>query len=157
MSFKLGEEIEKVVFRLVTTVEQRKKFWAPISNRTSDLPTPRCSTTEPLRLYYEVNVWHVSCIPLGSAMSIASCFVDRIIRKMVSFKLDREIGKDVFRLVTSVGQKKFWVPMRNLTLDLRTSADPSSMQDACHMWTSTSSQKKAYKSDSSVLERMILQ
>ena len=40
-------------------------------------------------------------------MSIASCFVDRIIRKMVSFKLDREIGKDVFRLVTSVGQKKF--------------------------------------------------
>ena len=31
--------------------------------------------------------------------------VDRIIRKMMSFKLDREIGKDVFRLVTSVGQK----------------------------------------------------
>ena len=35
---------------------------------------------------------------------------------MVSFELGKEIEKDVFRLVTSVGQK-FWVPMRNRTSD----------------------------------------
>ena len=38
-------------------------------------------------------------------MSIASCFVSRI-RKMVCFKLDKEIEKDGFRLVTKVGQRK---------------------------------------------------
>ena len=42
------------------------------------------------------------------------------IRKMVSFELSKEIGKDVFRFVTSVGQrKKFRVPLRKRTSDLR--------------------------------------
>ena len=33
-------------------------------------------------------------------------FVDRKIREMVSFEPGKEIKKDVFRLVTSVGQRK---------------------------------------------------
>ena len=42
------------------------------------------------------------------------------IKKMVSFELSKEIGKDVFRFVTSVGQrKKFRVPLRKRTSDLR--------------------------------------
>ena len=32
---------------------------------------------------------------------------------------ENKIEKDVFRLVTSVGQKKFWVPTKNRTSDLR--------------------------------------
>ena len=38
-------------------------------------------------------------------MSIASCFVSRK-RKMVGFELGEEIDKDIFRLVTSGGQRK---------------------------------------------------
>ena len=39
---------------------------------------------------------------------------------MVSFELSEEIEKDVFCLVTSLGQrKKFWVPMRNWNWDLQ--------------------------------------
>ena len=52
-------------------------------------------------------------------MSIASYFVYRL-RKMVSFKLSKEIENDVFRHVMSVGQtKKFLVHTRNRTSDLR--------------------------------------
>ena len=36
------------------------------------------------------------------------------VREMVSIEHGKEIEKDVFSLVTSVGErKKFWVPMRN--------------------------------------------
>ena len=46
-------------------------------------------------------------------------FVNRI-REMVSFELGEEIGKDVFRLLTSVEQKKnFWVRTRNRASYLR--------------------------------------
>ena len=51
VSFKIGKEKEKGVFRLVTIVGQRKKF--PMKNRTSNLKPSalRCFTTEPQRLY----------------------------------------------------------------------------------------------------------
>ena len=39
VSFKIGKEKEKGVFRLVTIVGQRKKF--PLRNRTSNLRIPR--------------------------------------------------------------------------------------------------------------------
>ena len=39
VSFKIGKEKEKGVFRLVTIVGQRKKF--PMRNRTSNLRIPR--------------------------------------------------------------------------------------------------------------------
>ena len=38
---------------------------------------------------------------------------------MVNSEPDKEIEKDVFCLVTSMGQKKFGVPMRNKTSDLQ--------------------------------------
>ena len=41
VSFELGKEIEKDVFRLVTSLGQRKKIWVPMSNRASDLRIPR--------------------------------------------------------------------------------------------------------------------
>ena len=45
---------------------------------------------------------------------------------MVSFELGKEIKKDVFHLVTNVGQRIY----KHYAIDI---ADPSSMQDACHM------------------------
>ena len=45
-------------------------------------------------------------------------FVGGNIREMVSFELGKDIKKDVFRLVTSVGQrKKFWLRVRGLRFD----------------------------------------
>ena len=70
-------------------------------NRTSD---PRIPSSDALPLSHRDSGEQVSLL-LGSAMSIASCFVQRT-RKMVSFKLGKEIEKDAFRLVTSVEQRK---------------------------------------------------
>ena len=50
-------------------------------------------------------LWHASCILLGSAMLMAYCLKIEI-REMVSFGLRKEIEKDFFCLVTSVGQRK---------------------------------------------------
>ena len=47
------------------------------------------------KAHYKVHVWNVFCILLGSAMSLLSCFVNRI-RKMVSFELDKDIEKGCF-------------------------------------------------------------
>ena len=70
----------------------------------------RCSTTEPRRLYgergplrssYVTRVLHTARISdVDSVM-----FVNRV-REMVSFELGKEIEKDNFRFVTSVGQRK---------------------------------------------------
>ena len=81
-------------------------------NQTSHLWNP-CSDTLPLsprdsvgsKAHYKVHIQHTSCILLGSAISIVSYFVKKI-RKMVSFKLGKEIEKGVFHLVTSVGQRE---------------------------------------------------
>ena len=70
-------------------------------NRTSDLRIP---SSDALPLSHKDSGEQVSLL-LGSAMSIASCFVHGT-RKMVSFKLGKEIEKDVFRLVMSVEQRK---------------------------------------------------
>ena len=53
---------------------------------------------------------------------------------MVSFELSKEMEKDVLCLVTSVGQRKKnsespWGD-KHYAIDV---ADPSSMQDTCHM------------------------
>ena len=45
---------------------------------------------------------------------------------MVSFELGKELKKDVFHLVTNVGQRIY----KHYAIDI---ADPSSMQDACHV------------------------
>ena len=72
----------------------------PMRNRTSDLQIPR-SGAVPLshrdptvsEVYHEVYIWHASYILLGSAMSIASCFVNKG-RKILSFELGEEMEKD---------------------------------------------------------------
>ena len=44
-------------------------------------------------IYHEVYIWHASYILLGSAISIASCFVNKG-RKIVSFELGEEMERD---------------------------------------------------------------
>ena len=51
---------EKDVFRLVTSVGQRKKFVVPMSNRSSDLRIPRSDTTEPQGLHGERSQFRIS-------------------------------------------------------------------------------------------------
>ena len=101
-------------FRLVTSVRQRKKFCGvSIRNRTSDLRIP---SSDALPLSHRDSGEQVSLL-LGSAMSIASCFVHRT-RNMVSFKLGKEIEKDVFRLVMSVEQRKISSSISLLSLKI---------------------------------------
>ena len=75
-----------------------------------------------------VSTWTGGCFTLNSATFVSHTINRSILSVKVSGKpveervkhSDKE--KDVFRLVTSVGQrKKFWVPMRNRTSDLRIS------------------------------------
>ena len=80
-------------------------------NRTSDHRIPR-SDTLPLshrdstvsEIYYEVHMTRVlHTARISNVDSVM--FIDRL-REMVSFVLGKEIEKDAFRLVTSVGQRK---------------------------------------------------
>ena len=80
-------------------------------NRTSDLRIPR-SDTLPLshrdstvsEIYYEVHMTRaLHTARISNVDSVM--FIDRL-REMVSFVLGKEIEKDAFRLVTSVGQRK---------------------------------------------------
>ena len=73
----------------------------------------RYSTIEPQNFIYD------TCILLGSAMSIASCFVDRI-KKMLSFKLGKEIEKDLWGLSNFSSRRKnvFFLPSLKLTIFL---------------------------------------
>ena len=80
-------------------------------NRSSDLRIPR-SDTLPLshrdstvsEVYYEVHMTRVlHTARISNVDSVM--FIDRL-REMVSFVLGKEIEKDAFRLVTSVGQRK---------------------------------------------------
>ena len=91
--------LEKDVFRLVNW--DKEKVLSPHEEHTSDLQFLCSHTTVSQRnsmlskAHYEVQIWHVSCILLGSAMLILSCFANRI-RQTVCFKLAKEIEKDVF-------------------------------------------------------------
>ena len=80
-------------------------------NRTSDRRIPR-SDTLPLshrdstvsEIYYEVHMTRVlHTARISNVDSVM--FIDRL-REMVSFVLGKEIEKDAFRLVTSVGLRK---------------------------------------------------
>ena len=51
---------------------------------------------------------------------------------MVSFELSKEIKKDVFHLVTCVGQRKNSESYSVYKHDVNNIAGPSSMQDKCH-------------------------
>ena len=80
-------------------------------NRSSDLRIPR-SDALPLshrdstvsEVYYEVHMTRVlHTARISNVDSVM--FIDRL-REMVSFVFGKEIEKDAFRLVTSVGQRK---------------------------------------------------
>ena len=102
--------MEKDVFRLITSVGQRKILSSHEESnfRPSDSAL-RCSATElqrlhgersPLRSSYDTRPAYYWISNVDSVM-----FLDRT-REMVSFELGKEIEKDVFSLVTSVRQRK---------------------------------------------------
>ena len=80
-------------------------------NQTSDLMIPHPNAL-PLshgdstlsKAYYEVHMTHVLHTAMSSNVN-SIMFVNRI-REMVSFEFGKEIEKEVFCLVTSVGQRK---------------------------------------------------
>ena len=78
-------------------------------NRTSDLRILRSDATEPQRHHGERGRSSYDTRPHTAGISNVDSvvFVDRKIRERVGFELGREIKKDVFRFVTSVGQRKF--------------------------------------------------
>ena len=130
MTLKCGKnKIEKDVFRLVTSVGQRKNSESlrGIEPQTFGFRDPMlyfwATDSTVSEVYYEVittRILHTAKISnVDSVM-----FVYRI-REMVSFEPCR---KRCFSSSNERGtKKKFWALMRNQT------ADPSSMQEACHM------------------------
>ena len=104
-------------FCLVTGVGQRKNSESPWGHepQTSDALPLNHRDSRVSEAYYEVHVKRVLHTARISNVDSVK-FVNRII-EMVSFELGKEIEKDVFCLVT--GTKKFWVPRRNQTSDLR--------------------------------------
>ena len=66
----------------------------------------------------QIRGWNLELIFLYRADRTFKNILHRI-RKMVSFELCKEIEKEFFRLITSVGRrKKVWVPIRNRPSDL---------------------------------------
>ena len=100
VSFELGKEIEKDVYCLVTSVGQKQIFGPHEESNISPSDSAfQCSTTE--RSQYEVHMTRILHTARISKVD-SVMFVNRI-REMVSFELAKEIERDVFRLVTSVG------------------------------------------------------
>ena len=88
-SEKLGvrHQLARCFFRLVASVGQWKHTESPrgIAPQTFSDALPFSHRDSMVsKANYGVLIWHASCLPLGSAMSIPSCFVYRI-RKMVDF------------------------------------------------------------------------
>ena len=102
--------MEKDVFRLITSVGQRKILSSHEESnfRPSDSAL-RCSATEPQRLHGERSPLRSSYDTRPAYYWISNVdsvmFLDRT-REMVSFELGKEIEKDVLSLVTSVRQRK---------------------------------------------------
>ena len=101
----------KVLFHLVTSVGQRKNSESPwgIEPQTSEFRAPALHhwATETLWWgHYEVHM--ASVLHPARISNIDSVmFVNRI-RKIVSFELGKEIVKDIFVLVPSVGQRNIF-------------------------------------------------
>ena len=115
----------------------KKTFWVSMRIRPSD-SVPQCSTTEPQNLHGEQGpLWssYITCILHTTRISNVNSimFVNRI-REMVSFKLSKEIKKDILHLVIIVGQRTSihlsYSIYKHNTIDI---TDPYSMQDVCHM------------------------
>ena len=108
VSFEVGKEIEKDIFRLVTWVGQRKNsesLWG-VEPQTFGSRAPvlyhRCSMVR--EIYYEVHMTRfLHTVRISNVDSFM--FVNSK-GKMVSFERGKEIEKGVPVFVTTVGQRK---------------------------------------------------
>ena len=102
VSFELGKEIEKDVFRHFTSEGERKNSDSPRGNEPQSSDAPPLSRIDftVSDVHYEVRVTHV--LHTARISNVDSVMFVIRIREMVSFELGKEIKKDVFRLVMSV-------------------------------------------------------
>ena len=113
VSFYFGKEIQKDVCRLVTSVGYRKNSESPWGNepQTFGFRAPMFyhwetdSTVN--EVYYEV---HMTCV-------LHTVHTRYMTWERVSFELGKGKEKDVFRLVTSVGQSKHSESPRKLLIE----------------------------------------
>ena len=108
VSFDLGKEIEKDVFRLVTSVGQRKTSESPWGIELQTFRAPSLSHRDSITKF----ICHVSCILLGPGMSIASpqiifFYPNFVTRRKKSFSIfmnfnleisDRRLNENAFFL-----------------------------------------------------------
>ena len=95
VSFELGKEIKKDFFFVLLRVWERKNFWVPVRNRTSDLRIP-CSEALPLghrdstvnEVYYEVQMTRVLHAAMISNVD-SVMFLERVPRSW-------QDGKNIF-------------------------------------------------------------
>ena len=115
MALKCGEnKIEKDVFRLVTSVGQRKNSESlrGIEPQTFGFRDPMlyywATDSTVSEVYYKVHMTRI--LHTARISNVDSVIFVNIIREMLSFEPCKEIEKDFFRPVTSVEQKKILSP-----------------------------------------------
>ena len=106
---------------MVTCVGTKKKFWVPISNRTSDLPIPR-SDALPLMSHRDYGERGIRRSEVRFLMGT----------QKFSFSLARDKKKNIL-LYFFTELKTYHISYSNYKHDAIDVANPSSMQDACHM------------------------
>ena len=104
-SFEVDKEIEKDVFRLITSVGQRKDSESPrgIEIPRSDALSLSLRDSSVSEVYYEFHMTRVLHSGISNVDSVM--FINRI-REMVSFELGKEIEKYDFSSCHERGTKK---------------------------------------------------
>ena len=97
VSFELDEELRKMFFRLVTSVESNLR---PSDLHSDALPLSHQDSLMS-DIYYEVLITRVLHTARISNVDSVMFLIEIV--EMVSFELDEELRKMFFRLVTSVG------------------------------------------------------
>ena len=120
ISFELGKEIEKDVFRLVTSLGQRKKSESPW-------------VIEPQTFGFRARMlYHLATETTVSAESEGLRFDSSWGLRSFSFSLARDKKKNIL-LYFFTELKTYHISYSNYKHDAIDVANPSSMQDACHM------------------------
>ena len=109
MALKCGEnKIEKDVFRLVTSVGQRKNSESLRGIEPQTFRDPMlyhwATDSTVSEVYYKVHMTRI--LHTARISNVDSVIFVNIIREMLSFEPCKEIEKDFFRPVTSVEQRK---------------------------------------------------
>ena len=97
VTFELDEELRKMFFRLVTSVESNLR---PSDLRSDALPLIHQDSSMS-EIYYEVLITRVLHTARISNVDSVMFLIEIV--EMVSFELDEELRKMFFRVVTSVG------------------------------------------------------